>query len=743
MSARRGRGQLVLPALAATLLVAVLASAGGSSAAPQFVLMFRLAPPRASAGRALALGRSLGLEQPTVRRTPSSYVAADGAGRRTLALFRASGGFDYVDRDTFRRPPAGPLPTTQQARRIAIELLRTRNLLPAGNVRIVVRPDSRSSPTSQVVTVAPLAAGAPVLDGAITFWLGAHGSIERLRDEYRPATTTAIRVNARPRAMILKEIHDDVGAARGIRLRLAYVAQPSYLPQPYLEPVYEALSGGYVIDRVRATTFTPRATTVSPALTGPVAAGSNVRLRARGSEGRRPYRFRWDADASGFLGYGKSIYTPLRADDTEIRLTIRDSSGAGTTLVQPVRVTGARTESGIAPAAGPFGDGTIRFDARQDAAHPLVFRDVEAGGVRRVTAVYFDQFRYVVAVRFLGAEYHITSRKCVPLTAPGDACTLPKGPYGHSGGASPPAASALDSRVDSTLAVDNLPGRLKLVAEGSAAPAYCGPTGELGAIALELLPKFVVGAGTALGQDCPGFRASVEWSYSPPATFRPSDFARLCLQSAGLCDVPQAQLSQWATGALDNGPQPQIADFRLSVYTAVVPSGGAARAGLAKDGDRLLTPAATDGPPDLSCARPIVCISPIASERAAALAGPSDWDELYLKSEAPEARGVAFPYCNRALNEQDLPDCIHLRDRSPAQEATVFIVRGHVGEASPDSVESLLDGEPLRQDADHGYDLVLWLRSTASSTECYPSGGVDNAARPCRVLSTPLFFTPR
>jgi hypothetical protein len=507
--------------------------------------------------------------------------------------------------------------------------------------------------------------------------------------------------------------------------------------------MYEALSNGYVIDRVRATTFTPRATIVSPDLSVAITAGSNIRLRARATEGRRPYRFRWDADTSGFLGIGKSIYTPLRADDTEVRLTIRDSSGAGTTLVEPVSVAGAKTETGATPAAGRYGDGTISFDARQDVAHPLVFGDVEAGGVRRAVAIYFDQFRYYVTVRFLGADYHITSRKCVPLTSPADACALPNAPYAQSAGASAPAAGALGSRVGSTLAVDNLPGRLKLSVDGSAAASYCGPTGELGSLALELLPKFVFGAGTAIGGDCPGFRASVDWSYSPPATFRPSDFARLCLQSAGLCDVPQAQLTQWATGALDSGPQPEIADFRLSIYTAVVPSGGPTRAGLAKEGQHLLTPAATDGPPDPACAGPLVCISPIAAERAAALAGPGDWDELYLKSESPDARGVVFPYCNRGGDGQDAPGCIHLRDRSRGQQVTVFVVRARAGEASPDSVEGLVDGEPLRQDPTHGYELAVWHRSTASSTECYPSGGVDNTARPCRVLSTPLFFTPR
>ncbi|HEY2938590.1 MAG TPA: hypothetical protein VGJ27_02145, partial [Gaiellaceae bacterium] len=570
---------------------------------------------------------------------------------------------------------------------------------------------------------------------------------------------TAIRVASRPRPAVLKEVRDDLGSTSGIRLRLAYVAQPSYLPQPYLEPVYEAVTRGIVLDRVRATTFTPRAVILAPKPGVPIVAGSTVHLRARGTEGRRPYRFRWYANASGFLGRGKALDVPLRAGDTEIQLTIRDSSVAGLSYELPVDVTGARPEAQAAPprvqqAGGTYGDGTISFEAGQDPVHPLVFHDVQAGGLRRANAVYFDQFRYSALVRFQGAEYHVTSRKCVPSMAAGDACALPRSPFAQSDGATAPTAGGSDSWVDSTLTVDDLPGRLRLVVEGSAQPAYCGPAGELGAIALELLPKFVFGTRTSLGADCPGFRPSVEWSYRPPATFRPSDFARLCLQGTDLCDVPQAQLAQWVTGALDAGPQPEIADFRLSLYTAVDP--GAAdpeRAALARDGDGLRTPAATDGPVDSSC-RPSPCISPIATERSALLATPSgrgDWDALALKFEAPSPSGIAFPGCNQPLDGYDIPACIHLREhwpgaaetRSQGQEVTVFIVRRRPGEGSPASVESLVGGEPLRQDAEHGYDLVLWHRSTASSTQCYRNGGVDNTDRPCRVFPQALFFTPR
>jgi len=742
---------VLLPALAAALLVVMLVSAGGSSASPRFVLVFRIAPPHASAARALAVAGFLGLDEPTIRRSPSSYVVGDRAGERRLVLYKASSGFDYVDRATYRQPPAGQLLTTDQARRLAVEFLRTHGLLPGGDARIDVRPDSRPSPTSQVVTVTPLAAGAPVVDGAITFWLGGAGSIERLRDEQRPLAAAAVRVSARPRAAVLKEIRGDLGTTSGIRLRLAYVAQPSYLPQPYLEPVYEAVARGSVLDRVRATTFTPRATIVSPKPSMPIVAGSTVHLRARGTEGRHPYRFRWYANRSGFLGTGKALNVPLQAGDTEIRLTVRDSSGAGTSYVLPVRVAGATPAPPAAPAPYAYGDGTVGFDAGQDPAHPLVFRDVEAGGFRRASAVYFDQFRYSALVRFQGADYHIASQKCVPLTARGDACALPRGPYAQSGGASAPAAGGDDSRVDSTLAVDNLPGRLTLVVEGSAETAYCGPTGELGSIALGMLPKFVFGTDAGIGGDCPGFRPSVDWSYRPPARFLPSDFARLCLQSLGLCDVPQAQLAEWITGALDGGPQPEIADFRLSVYTAVDPGGTAPeRAALAREGEALRTPAATDGPLDQSCL-PFSCISPMTTERSAVLAassGPGEWDDLYLKSEVPVPAGIAFPDCSHPLNGYDIPDCIHLHEywRGAAearQEVTLFVVRRRSAETSPDSVESLVNGEPLRQDAERGYDLALWHRSTASSTQCYPSGGVDNSDRPCRVFPQALFFTPR
>jgi hypothetical protein len=732
--------------------VALLATNGGSTASPSFVLVYRIAAPRATASRALALARSLGLEGPAVRASPTSFIVSNHSGERSLVLYKASGGFDYVDRTAYRRAPTGELPTADQASRFAVDFLRRRNLLPVEDVRIAVRPDSRSSPTAQVLSITPLAMGAPVLDGAITFWLGGGGTIERLRDEERPLAAAAVRVTARPRADVLKEIRDDLGSTSGLRMRLAYVAQPSYLPQPYLDPVYEAVSHGLVLDRVRATTFTPRAIITSPNPDIPIVAGRTVHLRARGTEGRRPYRFRWYANASGFLGTGKALDLPLRAEDTELRLTIRDSSGAGTTYAVPVWVAGARRETprtfAVVQQTGSYADGTISFEADQDAYHPLAFRDIEAGGLRRAAAVYFDQLRYSVLVRFLGTDYHITSQRCRPLTAPGDACTLPRSPYAQSAGASAPAVSDGHARVGSALTLVNLPGDLQVLVEGSAGLGYCGPAGELGAIGLELLAKFVFGTGTTrLGGDCPGFQPSVEWSYRPPARFTPSDFARLCLQAAGLCDVPQAQLAQWVTGALDAGPQPEIADFRLSVYTAIDPGSEPGRAALVSDGSSPLTPAASDGPLDPQCAAPFPCISPIATERSAALASPEgrgDWDELYLKSETPEPDGIAFPHCNnRTVRAYDLPDCIHLRERSRGQQVTAFIVRRRSGEASPDSVERLADGESLRQDAQHGYDLVVWHRSTASSTQCYPAGGVDNTDRPCRVFPQALFFTPR
>ena len=750
----RGRPRRLLSiAAGAALLAIVLVFSGGSNAAPRFVLVFRIAPPHSSGARALGLGRSFGLGQPLLRKSPSSYVLSDRTHRRTLVLYRASGGFDYVDRALFRRPPSGELPSATRARRLAIDLLRTHNLLPAANVRIAVRRDSRFDATAEVVTITPLAAGAPVLDGAITVWLGGGGSLERLRDEHRPLGTAAIRLLPRPRSTVIKEIRDDLGPTGPIGLRLAYVAEPSYLPQSYLEPVYEAIRGGFVVDRVRATLFTPRAIILSPDPDVPIVAGKTIRLRARATEGRRSFRFRWYANASGFIGRGNMTDARLRADDTEITLTVRDASGAGTSYVLPVSVVGTPPLA-TGAAREVYGEGPISFEAGQDATHPLVFRDVEAAGLRRADAVYFDQFRYAALVRFQGADYHITSHRCAPITTSGAACTLPASPYARSLGASAPAGSKNGDRVDSTLVLDDLPGRLSLVVEGSAENAYCGAIGELGAIGLEMVPKFVFGSGTELGGDCPGFRPSVQWSYSPPEKFTPSDFARLCLQSAGLCDVPRALLDEWVTGALDTGPQPEIADFRLSVYTAIEPAGAQTqRAALARDGDRPAAPAASDGPVDSSC-RPSPCISPIATERSALLATPGargQWDDLSLKSESPAPHAIAFPGCNSPPNGYDIPACIHLREhwagaaeaRSRGQEVTVFIVRRHVGEASPDSVEALADGEPLRQDAEHGYELVLWHRSTASSTECYPSGDVDNTDRPCRVFPTPLFFTPR
>jgi hypothetical protein len=755
--ARRGRGRLLLPALAG-----LLAFAGGSGAAPRFVLVFRVSRPHASSVRALALASSFGFDSPSVRVSPSSFAVTDRTGAKELVLYRASGGFDYVDRETYRQAPAGPLLAVEQARRFAVPFLRSHGLLPAGTLRVAARADA----TVVIVTATPLVSGAPVLDGAITFWLGAGGAITRLRDEYRPLAAP-VRVAARPKAAILKEVRDDLGTTTGIHLRLAYVAQPSYLDQPYLDPVFEAVAQGLVLDRVRATTFTPRIEITSPSASTPLLAGEPAALRAKAIEGRGPYRYTWSANATGFLGSGKAVDVPLAAADTEIRLTVRDASGAGMTYAQPVSVIGPIVNPPAAPqSGGTYGDGTVSFETEQDQTHPLHFKDVQAGGVQRESDVYFDQFRYALTVRFQGTDYHVTSRKCVPLTTTGDACELPKGPYAQSAGASPPTGNA--SSVSSTLAVDNLPGRLELLVEGSAQTAYCGPSGELGAIALGMLPKFVYRTRGKIGGDCPGFRPSLEWSYKPPAVFRPSDFARLCLQGDGICDVPASLLAEWSS--LDGGPQPEIADFRLSAYTAVDSHGaGTERAALAKDANDPLHLAASDGAVDTSC-RPwratvgalrtlsrtdaFACIAPVATERSAVLAVPGgrgDWDDLHLKSESP-GLGIVFPGCNNPLNDLDASSCIHLHEHWPGgpaepssrgQEVVVYVVRSNPGEASPASVEALADGEALRQDADRGYDLVLWHRSTASSKSCFPAGGVDNTDRPCLVFPQAMFFTPR
>jgi hypothetical protein len=741
------------------------------------VLVFRVARPHVSAARALGLARTLGFAAPSVRTEASAFAVRDRT--RELVLYKASGSFDYVDRASYGKAPAGPLPTKAQARTAAIDFLQRRSLLPGQDAKVTVRPDVPAKARSLVVTVTPLEAGAPVLDGAVTLWLGERAVVTRLRDEYRPLSAGTVRVLARPRKTVLREIRDDLGTTSGIRLRLAYVAEPPYLQQTYLEAVYEAVARGFVLDRVPATTFTPRATIRAPKPTSPIPAGVPVALRAAAAAGKRPYRFIWRANRSGYLGTGKALNVPLAADDTELRLTVRDASGAGMTYTLPVWVFGrSRLEPG-APAAtqqqpAEYGDGTISFTASQDRTHPLFFRNVQAGGTTRIDSAYFDQFRYSMVVRYQGTDYHLASRKCVPLTVPGDACGLPKSPYAQSRGASAPAGGGSGSWVYSTVAVDNLPGRLELLVEGSAESSYCGPSGELGAIALGMLSKFVYGTGGKIGGDCPGFRPSVEWSYKPPSVFRPSDFAQLCLQGEGLCDVPRGLLLEWASGALDNGPQPQVTDFRLSVYTAVDSSGARERAALAQDSDSNTKLAATDGSIDTSC-RPwhvavgalgllsrtdaFTCIRPIERERSAVLAtvgGRGQWDNLHVKSENPAPYGISFPGCNHPMSSSDIPDCIHLHEHwlgstpgpdeaySRGQNVTVYVVRWNASESSPDSPEALVNGEPLRMNANDGYDLVFWHRSVASSKDCFPAGGgVDNTDRPCRVFPQAMFFTPR
>ena len=75
--------------------------------------------------------------------------------------------------------------------------------------------------------------------------------------------------------------------------------------------------------------------------------------------------------------------------------------------------------------------------------------------------------------------------------------------------------------------------------------------------------------------------------------------------------------------------------------------------------------------------------------------------------------------------------------------AACDVVRWNPGEATPDPPEALANGEPLRVNADDGYDLAFWQRSVASSKDCYPAGGVDNTERPCLVFPQAMFFTPR
>jgi hypothetical protein len=237
--------------------------------------------------------------------------------------------------------------------------------------------------------------------------------------------------------------------------------------------------------------------------------------------------------------------------------------------------------------------------------------------------------------------------------------------------------------------------------------------------------------------------------------------------------VPQELLLEWAGGGLDSGPQPQITDFRLNVYTAVDSSGSHERAALAQDSDSNTKLAATDGAVDTSC-RPwhvavgalgllsrtdaFTCIRPIERERSAVLAtvgGRGQWDNLHVKSENPAPYGISFPGCNHPMSSSDIPDCIHLHEHwlgstpgpneaySRGQNVTVYVVRWNPGEASPDSPEALVNGEPLRIKADNGYDLAFWHRSVASSKDCFPTGGVDNTERPCLVFPQAMFFTPR
>jgi len=153
--------------LVAAVSLATLICAGSSGAAPRFVLMFRVAQPRVTANQALALATSFGFNGPTVRAEASAFVASDVNATHELVLYKASGGFDYVDRATYGAIPSGPLPTEAEARAAALAVLRRHALLPGLSARISVRADVPAAPRSLVVTVTPLADGAPVLDGAI------------------------------------------------------------------------------------------------------------------------------------------------------------------------------------------------------------------------------------------------------------------------------------------------------------------------------------------------------------------------------------------------------------------------------------------------------------------------------------------------------------------------------------------------------------------------------------------------
>ena len=69
--------------------------------------------------QALGLAQSLGFAAPSVRTEASAFMATSGA--RELVLYKASGGFDYVNRATYGKAPAAPLPTKAEARRAAID----------------------------------------------------------------------------------------------------------------------------------------------------------------------------------------------------------------------------------------------------------------------------------------------------------------------------------------------------------------------------------------------------------------------------------------------------------------------------------------------------------------------------------------------------------------------------------------------------------------------------------------------
>ncbi len=790
--AQSGKSRRVL--LGATLVLLAAAAVGpatgkrSAAAARPSVLVYPTAAPQVTVSRARQLARAFGLSgRPVTTRDTIWVVGGGSSAGRLLLLYRASGAIRYIDRTRFGNPRyASRLPSGSQALRIASRFLQRYGLLPSITALRWSSSVARgaAADNSIAVTFSPSLRGVPITNGQVVVWLGSRGMVVRLDSDFRPLSGRPRTVPLGSPAAARADVADQFGSHGRLKLRLAYRTSELEQPQPYLDPVYEVVDGrGRALALARATSFTPRLSYDGPDPGAAIDGTSKVTLKASAVDGRRPYRFSWVSTIDGRLGSGAVLPVQLSRGQHEIEVTVRDANGSSIAGVVPLAVVGGRAPPSTtlsarrrAAMAGPRnamtgprrvssgewiqGASGISFRVLRDHTHPLMLDALTMNGVKRVERVYFDQYFYIIGVKNTNDPtntiYHMSSRKCVPLSDAGEACAGLK-KFAVSEGALSLRTDAAGTLLTSEY-IAKLPGQLRLFWRYRTDDLYCAQPDPLQNLGQQLLR---LGYSRHLGGTCPGIRPEIDWSYETPVGgLSDSQVADFCTQPGGVCDIPPAYYSGGSTAATW-----EVVDFEAKLFTAVVSPGRVEDAALVQDTSSpcklaktaidkrhqpLLSPRC---PPFLTGNDLFVDITPMRLEQSALMArrsGRGDWDNFHLKSGPPPVLPVAFPGCNDVLVAHDADPCIHFHENwlattpganqtySRGQTVTLHIAVFHPSEVSPNDPTGIVNHELL-----FGRHLVAWHESDAFSDQCGSAGGVDNASRPCQVFTNGLFFTPR